>query len=276
MAGVTDSPEVRRFNQGYIAPHPSIRKDAVDVDSFLQNHQVYTKDYLVSVTPSHHNPNKIYEALGWYWHVAVRTVVWLLTGIFAVGADGPTESQLASRIQFFASAGQAVGAAGALANHLKSAVFARSDNGWVHTLLAEAECLRAHMGTIVMVETPSFVTRIIFLGVQAQVFVQYFLVYLLAPGVAHAYSAYRAEEQLFNYSQAIRLIERGNFRKWRNTHAPDLARAYYALPAGSTFQDVLLRLRADEACIHHMNMVFAQLWPGSRNPFITMGSVGKQ
>ena len=55
---------------------------------------------------------QIYEALGWYWHVAVRTVVWLLTGIFAVGADGPTESQLASRIQFFASAGQALGAAG--------------------------------------------------------------------------------------------------------------------------------------------------------------------
>ena len=28
-------------------------------------------------------------------------------------------------------------------------------------------------------------------------FLQYLLVYLLAPGVAHAYAAYRAEEQVF-------------------------------------------------------------------------------
>lgn len=30
----------RTFGAGYIAPHPSIRKDAVDVDSYLQEHQV--------------------------------------------------------------------------------------------------------------------------------------------------------------------------------------------------------------------------------------------
>jgi hypothetical protein len=28
-----------RFGAGYIAPHPSIRKDAVDVDNFLRDHQ---------------------------------------------------------------------------------------------------------------------------------------------------------------------------------------------------------------------------------------------
>ena len=34
--------------------------------------------------------------------------------------------------------------AGALANHAKSWLLGRSDNGWVHTLAAEAECTRAH------------------------------------------------------------------------------------------------------------------------------------
>jgi ubiquinol oxidase len=101
-------------------------------------------------------------------------------------------------------------------------------------------------------------------------FFQLLLVYCLAPGVALAYDAYRAEEQVFNYSQAVAGIDSGRYKAWQHLRAPGLAASYYALPEGSLLRDVMLRMRADEASIHHMGMVLADLPPGSRNPFITM------
>lgn len=58
-----------------------------------------------------------YEFIGWYWHVAVRSLVGLATslllGLLGGGGDSAgREWELAQRIAFFAAAGQVLGAAG--------------------------------------------------------------------------------------------------------------------------------------------------------------------
>ncbi|PRW59002.1 NAD(P)-binding [Chlorella sorokiniana] len=237
------------FGAGHIAPHPAIRKDAVDVDSFLAEHQVYTREYLESVRPMHRNPNK---ASCGCWRGTLGT------------ADSLTEFGLAKRMLFFCSVGTASGAAGAVVNHALAMLRNKPDNGWVHTSLANGECVRCHGGILSTLTQPPLPARLFQLGFQVVMFFQLLLVYALAPSVALAYDAYRAEEQVFNYSQAIRLIESGRFKSWKGSRAPGLAVAFYALPEGSLVRDTLLRMRADEACIHHLNIVLADLTPGSK------------
>lgn len=47
------------------------------------------------------------------------------------------------------------------------------------------------------------------------------------------------------------------------------------LQEGALLRDALLRMRADEACISHLNGVLADLSPGAQNPFITMSRKSK-
>ncbi|KAL4424908.1 hypothetical protein ABPG77_009637 [Micractinium sp. CCAP 211/92] len=260
----------RSYGPGYIAPHPSIRKDAVDVDSFLQEHQVYTQEYLDSVQPVHRNPAKLHELVAWYWHVTARTMVGLLTGTVFSAPDYLTETSLAQRMLFFTSVGLCGGFAGAVYNHLRSMVWNKPDNGWVHTELANAEAVRTHGGILAMHTRPPLPARLTQLLFQVFLFFQLLLVYAVWPSLAHAYEAYRAEEQVFNLSQAIRLIDSGRFKGWRSSRAPGLAVSYYGLQGDAPLREALLRMRADEACIHHLNIVLADLRPGDRNPFITV------
>lgn len=54
--GTTNGP---RAYDTYIAPHPGLRKDGVDVDNFCNEHQLYTREYLNSVHHKHHQPTKV-------------------------------------------------------------------------------------------------------------------------------------------------------------------------------------------------------------------------
>ncbi|PSC76097.1 hypothetical protein C2E20_0403 [Micractinium conductrix] len=76
-----------------LAVPPACSKDAVDVDSFLQEHQLH-------------------EMAAWYWHVAARTAIGLVTG--TLWNNAPSEFALAKRMLFFSSAGVACGGAGKL------------------------------------------------------------------------------------------------------------------------------------------------------------------
>lgn len=70
--------------------------------------------------------------------------------------------------------------------------------------------------------------------------------------------------------QALRMLDQGRASPtgWLRARAPGLACSYYGLPSGATMRDVLLRVRADEACNRHICFVLAGLRPGSKNPFV--------
>lgn len=61
----------------------------------------------------------------------------------------------------------------------------------------------------------------------------------------------------------------GRLPKWSNMAAPAIAIKYWKLPNNATMRDVLLNVRADEACHSHVNHKFAELGPDDDNPFGT-------
>lgn len=48
---------------------------------------------------------------------------------------------------------------------------------------------------------------------------------------------------------------------------PDIAREYWKLGDKATMRDLLLSVRADEACHSHVNHTFAELNEDEKNPF---------
>ena len=76
---------------------------------------------------------------------------------------------------------------------------------------------------------------------------------------------------MFNADLALRMLDSGSAppHSWlAKRSVPGLAASYYGLPSTATMRDVLLRIRADEACNRHVCFVLAGLRPGSINPFI--------
>lgn len=48
---------------------------------------------------------------------------------------------------------------------------------------------------------------------------------------------------------------------------PEIARSYWKLGEDATMRDLLLSVRADEACHCHVNHTFSELGPNEKNPF---------
>jgi len=83
----------------------------------------------------------------------------------------------------------------------------------------------------------------------------------------HAFVSYLEEEAVKTYTHAIQDIDTGKIPEWKNLKAPELAIWYWRLPEGADMRDLLLAVRADEACHNHVNAVLADLKPNDPNPF---------
>ncbi|KAL4431204.1 hypothetical protein ABPG75_006460 [Micractinium tetrahymenae] len=247
---------------GYIAPHPSLRRDSLDVVGFLQQREEYSDKYLASLKSIHQPPRKWFELLAWWWLLAVRTVVGLLTG--TAGRFRGGERQLARRAQMFNCDGQGTALSAVLVGHARSVVLNRPDNGWLHTLAMEVDCMRCQHAAWTELETPSLAWRLFDIFLTLNLLSQCCLVYLLAPSVIHSYQVYRAEEDIWWLSAALSMLdEPGRLPRWERRAAPAAARAYYGLGPDATVKDMLLRMRADEVCIRDINWRLAGLAPGT-------------
>ena len=49
---------------------------------------------------------------------------------------------------------------------------------------------------------------------------------------------------------------------------PEIARDYWKLGEDATMRDLLLSVRADEACHSHVNHTFSQMAANEKNPFV--------
>lgn len=85
--------------------------------------------------------------------------------------------------------------------------------------------------------------------------------------------------QVANLSRTMDMIDRGRAPWLSSLPAPALARSYYGLGMGregATMREVFLRMRADSACNQHMTLVFSELCPAERNPFIVAADIKAQ
>ena len=87
----------------------------------------------------------------------------------------------------------------------------------------------------------------------------YFLFYLISPAHCHRFVGYLEEEAVHTYTVMINAIEQGKLEKWAKMKAPEEAIEYYDLPKDALFKDLLLAIRADEACHREVNHHFSNV-----------------
>jgi ubiquinol oxidase len=146
------------------------------------------------------------------------------------------------------------GMVGATMTHLRSLRRMESDQGWIRTLMEEAENERMHLMTFIEVAQPSAFERALVIGVQWLFYVSFFLLYAASPRTAHRIVGYFEEEAVTSYTAYLAEIDAGRVE---NIPAPEIARRYWKLPDEATLRDVVLVVRADEAHHRDVNHGFA-------------------
>ncbi len=134
------------------------------------------------------------------------------------------------------------------------------DNGWIRTLLDEAENERMHLMTFVYIAKPSQLERILILLTQGAFYNAFFVLYLISPRTAHRVVGYFEEEAVVSYTQYLEEIDAG---KHENLPAPQVAIDYWKLAADARLRDVVLVIRDDEAGHRDVNHGFADTLTGA-------------
>ena len=130
----------------------------------------------------------------------------------------------------------------------------RDDEGWIRTLMEEAENERMHLMTFIEIAKPTWFERMVILGVQGVFLVGFSLLYLISAKTAHRVVGYFEEEAVTSYTLYLEEIDEG---RSPNVPAPAIARHYWKLADDATLRDVVLVVRADEAHHRDVNHGFA-------------------
>ena len=148
------------------------------------------------------------------------------------------------------------GMVGGLLQHLKALRLIRSDDGWVRTLLDEAENERMHLMTFIEIAQPSAFERALICFVQLVFYNLYFFIYLISAKTAHRIIGYFEEEAYYSYTEYLAGIDKGLYE---NVPAPAIAIQYWKLAPDARLRDVVLAVRADEAGHRDVNHRFADV-----------------
>ena len=151
------------------------------------------------------------------------------------------------------------GMVGATLTHLRCLRRMSDDEGWIRTLLEEAENERMHLMTFIHIAKPTLFERLVILGVQWVFYLAFFALYLVSARTAHRVVGYFEEEAVISYTHYLRDLDGGNSP---NVPAPAIARHYWKLPEDALLRDVILVVRADEAHHRDVNHAFAHQLAG--------------
>jgi ubiquinol oxidase len=146
------------------------------------------------------------------------------------------------------------GMVGGVLQHLRALRRMESDNGWIHTLLDEAENERMHLMTFINYAQPTLLERLIILLAQGVFFNGFFLLYLLSPRTAHRVVGYFEEEAIHSYTEYLNDVDSGIIP---NVPAPKIAIDYWKLASDSRLRDVIIVVREDESHHRDVNHEFA-------------------
>jgi len=156
------------------------------------------------------------------------------------------------------------GMVGGLWQHLTALRKMRDDDGWIRTLLDEAENERMHLMTFIEIAKPNWFERFIVVIVQFFFYNAYFFLYLFAPRTAHRVVGYFEEEAVISYTQYLAEIDAG---RHENVPAPKIAIDYWNLPTNATLRDVIIAVRADEMEHRDVNHGFVDILDQKRGKY---------
>ena len=162
------------------------------------------------------------------------------------------------------------GMVGAMFTHLNCLRRMKDDEGWIRTLLEEAENERMHLMTFIEIAKPTLFERLVILLAQWIFLVLFSILYLVSSRTAHRVVGYFEEEAVVSYSLYLKEIDE---RRSPNVAAPAIAKHYWKMPSDATLRDVVLLVRADEAHHRDVNHGFASklagdtVGPGETAPY---------
>lgn len=181
-----------------------------------------------------------------------------------------TESKWMTRIIFLESIAGVPGSVAAFLRQLQSLRLLKRDRGFIQTYLEEAEQERMHLLVALKIGKPSLFTRAIMYVGQGVFANAFFLTYMANPNAAASIVGYIEEEACHTYTELLKdLDNKGKFPIFENMTIPKIAVEYWpGLNHQSTFKDLILQIRADEAKHREVNHTFANLdLQRDRNPF---------
>lgn len=146
------------------------------------------------------------------------------------------------------------GMVGATATHLRCLRRMVGDDGWIRTLLEEAENERMHLMTFIEIAKPTAFERLVVMLAQWIFYLGFFALYLVSARTAHRVVGYFEEEAVLSYTLYLAEIDAG---RSPNVPAPAIARHYWQLADDATLRDVVLVVRADEAHHRDVNHAYA-------------------
>jgi ubiquinol oxidase len=211
--------------------HPAIRESG---------NPISTIELVLTLTsePSHRAPR------GWSDRIALfftRTLRWLADAFFA--------KRYGHRAIVLETVAAVPGMVGATLTHMQCLRRMVDDDGWIRTLLEEAENERMHLMTFIAIAKPTAFERLAILFAQWLFYLGYFTLYLVSRRTAHRVVGYFEEEAVLSYTLYLQEIDAG---RMANVAAPAIARHYWQLASDATLRDVVLVVRADEA--HHRDV----------------------
>ncbi|MBE0487620.1 MAG: alternative oxidase [Halomonas sp.] len=198
----------------------------------------------------HHRPNGVAD---WFAYRLVRFMR-VFADLFFAGRYG-------HRAVVLETVAAVPGMVGGALQHLRALRKLKGDDGWIRTLLDEAENERMHLMTFIEVARPSRLERGLIVLAQGVFYNLFFLLYLCSSKTAHRVVGYLEEEAVVSYTEYLEGIDGG---KYENIPAPQIAIDYWKLPADARLREVVVAVRADEAEHRDVNHDFANQIAGGR------------
>lgn len=103
---------------------------------------------------------------------------------------------------------------------------------------------------------------------------------MISPKICHRFVGYLEEEAVHTYTRAIHELDQGYLKNWTDPRfqVPDIAITYWKMPEGHrTMKDLILYIRADEACHRGVNHTLSNLdQKEDPNPFVSEYKDGRK
>lgn len=180
-----------------------------------------------------------------------------------------TLSKWLVRVIFLESIAGVPGETASYLRHLRSLRYLRRDMGWIELLLDEAFNERMHLLTFYHIGNPLKLVRFMVIASQGIFTNIFFLCYLLWPKLAHRVVGYLEEEAVYTYTHLLYQLKAGQLPDLEKAPVPEIAWKYWTtLNKHSTFEELILQIRADESKHREINHTLANLnQEADRNPF---------
>ena len=153
---------------------------------YTLHHPIWTKQETEDVTVKHKKPKGLADWTAYTGVATLRIVFDVLSGYKLQKKLGTLDERaVLSRCIFLETVAGVPGFAAGMMRHLKSLRKMERDNGWIHTLLEEAENERMHLMTFMQLRRPGILFRAAVIISQIFFTLGFCLGYTISPRMCH-------------------------------------------------------------------------------------------